>query len=361
MNQPLGLPESEVQKLLKIHGYNEIPSSEHRTIFNILEDIVKEPMFLLLIACGIIYLLLGNKLEAQMLLTFVFIIMGITFYQERKTEKALQSLKNLSSPRAIVIRSGKEQRVSGREIVPGDIVVLAEGDRVPADGVIISCSNLYIDESFITGESEPVRKKAQQLDVETLSQESSYLAYAGGLVIRGHGLMRVTDTGCQTVIGKIGKSLQSIEPAKTLVQIEIENLVKKFSITGLILCVIVIISYRLLNFNWLNGILAGLTLAMAILPEEFPVVLTIFFALGAWRMSRHNVLTRKIPVIETLGAMTVLCVDKTGTITTNRMEVQGLYANGELLIPERSKFDKLPEKFHRLIEFGILASLEKPF
>ncbi|HOK79800.1 MAG TPA: cation-translocating P-type ATPase [bacterium] len=361
MNQSSGLTDSEVQKLLKIHGYNEIPSSEHRTILNILKDIVKELMFLLLVACGVIYLLLGNKLEAQILLTFVFVIMGITFYQQRKTEMALQSLKNLSSPRAIVIRNGKEQRVSGREIVPGDIVVLAEGDRVPADGVIISCSNLYIDESFITGESEPVRKKAQQSGSETLSQEKASLAYAGGLVIRGHGLMKVTGTGYETIIGKIGKSLQSIEPARTLVQIEIENLVKKFSITGLILCVIVVVSYRLLNFSWLNGILAGLTLAMAILPEEFPVVLTIFFALGAWRMSRHNVLTRKIPVIETLGAMTVLCVDKTGTITTNRMEIKGLYAEGQLLMFEENGFDHLSENFHRLIEFGILASLERPF
>ncbi|HXK45630.1 MAG TPA: cation-transporting P-type ATPase, partial [bacterium] len=154
MSQLSGLTESEVQKLLKIHGYNEIPSSEHRTIVNILKDIMKEPMFLLLVACGVIYLLLGNRLEAQMLLAFVFVIMGITFYQQRKTETALLSLKNLSSPRAIVVRNGKEQRVSGREIVPGDIVVLAEGDRVPADGVIISCSNLYIDESLVTGESE---------------------------------------------------------------------------------------------------------------------------------------------------------------------------------------------------------------
>jgi len=361
MSQLSGLTESEVQKLLKIHGYNEIPSSEHRTIFNILKDIMKEPMFLLLVACGVIYLLLGNRLEAQMLLAFVFVIMGITFYQQRKTETALQSLKNLSSPRAIVVRNGKEQRVSGREIVPGDIVVLAEGDRVPADGVIISCSNLYIDESLVTGESEPVRKKAPKSDIETPSQETSYFAYAGGLVIRGHGLMKVTGTGYETAIGKIGKSLQSIEPARTLVQIEIENLVKRFSISGLILCTIVVVSYRLLNYNWLNGILAGLTLAMAILPEEFPVVLTIFFALGAWRMSRHNVLTRKIPVIETLGAMTVLCVDKTGTITTNRMEVKGLYTEGEFLILTENSVSHLSENFHRLIEFGILASLERPF
>ena len=361
MSQLSGLTESEVQKLLKIHGYNEIPSSEHRTIVNILKDIMKEPMFLLLVACGVIYLLLGNRLEAQMLLAFVFVIMGITFYQQRKTETALQSLKNLSSPRAIVVRNGKEQRVSGREIVPGDIVVLAEGDRVPADGVIISCSNLYIDESLVTGESEPVRKKAPKSDIETPSQETSYFAYAGGLVIRGHGLMKVTGTGYETAIGKIGKSLQSIEPARTLVQIEIENLVKRFSISGLILCTIVVVSYRLLNYNWLNGILAGLTLAMAILPEEFPVVLTIFFALGAWRMSRHNVLTRKIPVIETLGAMTVLCVDKTGTITTNRMEVKGLYTEGEFLILTENSVSHLSENFHRLIEFGILASLERPF
>jgi len=357
-----GLRESEVQNLLKRYGYNELPSPDRRTTLNILISIFKEPMFLLLVSCGVIYLIVGNMTEAQMLLGFVFLVMGITFYQERKTERALQSLKNLSSPRALVIRDGIERRISGREIVPGDIVILSEGDRVPADGLIISSSNLYIDESLITGESEPVRKIACQSNSEISSEkENVCFAYAGGLVVRGYGVMRVTSTGQKTVMGKIGKSLQSIETEETLIQKEIKKLVKRFSTVGFFLCLIVFLTYRLFNYHWMDGILAGLTLAMAILPEEFPVVVTIFFALGAWRLSKHHVLTRRIPAIETLGATTVLCVDKTGTLTTNRMEVRGLYSEGKLLVFDPDKISELPETFHRLIEFGVLASIERPF
>lgn len=354
------LTESQAQYLLKVHGYNEFPQQGQRNILDILISIIKEPMFLLLVICGAIYLMLGNKLEAQMLLAFVFMIMGITFYQERKTEKALQSLRNLSSPRAVVIRDGNEKRIPGREVVPGDIVVLKQGDRVPADGIVISCSNLYVDESLISGESEPVRKRVASLHSSSQTSEADFYVYASTLVVRGYGIMRVEKTGQQTLVGKIGKSIQNIEQSKTLIQTEVEKLVRNFSISGFFLCVFVAISYSFFNYGWLNGILAGLTLAMAILPEEFPVILAVFFALGAWRLAKHNVLTRRIPVIETLGAATVLCVDKTGTLTTNQMEVKGLYANGKLLIFEND-IEHLPEVFHHLVEFGVLAGLEKPF
>ncbi len=356
-----GLTESQAQNLIKVHGYNEIPYAGQRNILNIARSIIREPMFLLLVACGVIYLMLGNKIEAQMLLAFVIAIMGITFFQEKKSEKALQSLRNLSSPRAIVIRDGMEKRISGRDVVPGDIVVLKEGDRVPADGLLISSNNLFIDESLITGESVPVRKKPVNVQSKVAQiSDAEYSVYAGSLVIRGYGLMKVEKTGTKTMMGKIGKSLQSIEQSRTLVQAEVEKLVKIFSISGLFLCIIVAVSYSLLNYGWLNGILAGLTFAMAILPEELPVILTVFFAIGAWRLAKHNVLTRKIPVIETLGAATVLCVDKTGTLTANRMEVQGLYANGQMLVMGRD-LENLPEAFHKLVEFVVLASLEKPF
>ncbi|MCM8821631.1 MAG: cation-translocating P-type ATPase [Candidatus Omnitrophica bacterium] len=361
MDNISGLTETEAQSLLKTCGHNEIPYSGERSILIIARSIIKEPMFLLLVGCGIIYLLLGSKLEAQMLLCFVLVMMGITFYQERKSEKALRSLRDLSSPRAIVIRDGKEKRISGRDVVCGDIVVLKEGDRVPADGYLITCSNLYIDESLITGESVPVRKKIRDSNAEGVADKDSRCnVFAGGLVVRGYGLMKVEKTGQHTLMGKIGKSIQSIEQSRTLVQVEVEKLVRIFSISGLFLCVLITISYSLFGYGWLHGILAGLTLAMAILPEEFPVILAVFFALGAWRLARHNVLTRRVPVIETLGATTVLCVDKTGTLTTNRMEVNGLYANGELIIFDRH-LKNLPESFHHLIEFGVLASLEKPF
>jgi len=356
-----GLTESQAENLLRVHGFNEMPSPERRNLATIALSILKEPMFLLLVACGSIYFVLGNKVEAQMLLAFVFVIMGITFFQERKTERALEALRNLSSPRALVIREGKEKRIPGRQVVPGDIVILTEGDRIPADGEIISSSNLYVDESLITGESEPVRKRFLDKQKDSSIDEKSYFVYAGSLVVSGYGFMKVTYTGAETSVGKIGKSIQNIELEETLVQKEVTGLVKNFSLAGLFLCVIVVISYGLLNFGWLNGVLAGLTLAMAVLPEEFPVVLTIFFALGAWRISRHNVLTRRMPVIETLGATSVLCVDKTGTLTTNQMEVRGLYAEGESLIIGNTQIDTLPEIFHSVVEFGVLAGLEKPF
>ncbi|MCM8788695.1 MAG: cation-translocating P-type ATPase [Candidatus Omnitrophica bacterium] len=361
MEKISGLTEAQAQDLLKTYGHNEMPHTGERSIITIARSIIKEPMFLLLVGCGIIYLLLGSKLEAQMLLFFVLVMMGITFYQERKSEKALSSLRNLSSPRAIVIRDGKEKRISGRDVVPGDIVVLKEGDRVPADGYLITCSNLYIDESLITGESVPVRKKNRDSNADDVADTNSKCnVFAGSLAVRGYGLMKVEKTGQHTIMGKIGKALQNIEQSRTLVQTEVEKLVRIFSISGLFLCVLITISYSLFGYGWLHGILAGLTLAMAILPEEFPVILTVFFALGAWRLARHNVLTRRVPVIEALGAATVLCVDKTGTLTTNRMEVNGLYANGELIIFDRH-LKNLPESFHHLIEFGVLASVEKPF
>lgn len=361
MNRPSGLTENQAQNLLKIYGHNEIPSAGQKNIIGIALSIIKEPMFLLLVACGVIYLILGSRLEAQMLLAFVFMIMGITFYQERKTEKALQSLRSLSSPRAVVIRDGVEKRVPGKEVVPGDIVVLKEGDRIPADGVIITCVNLFVDESMITGESLPVRKKSMYHDLaESKLLEKENMVCAGSMVIRGYGLMKVEKTGKDTQMGKIGKSIQSIERSTPLVQAEIEKLVKIFSIAGIFFCIVVAVCYSLLKYGWLNGILAGLTLAMAILPEELPVILTVFFALGAWRLTKCNVLTRRIHVIETLGAATVLCVDKTGTLTANRMEMRGLYSGDKLVIFHQD-LKNLPEHFHNLVEFAILASLEKPF
>ncbi|MCM8759021.1 MAG: cation-translocating P-type ATPase [Candidatus Omnitrophica bacterium] len=359
--RPSGLTENQAQNLLKIYGYNEITPSSQRNVLTIALSVIREPMFLLLVSCGLIYLILGSKLEAQMLLAFVFIIMGITFYQERKTEKALQSLKNLSSPRAVVIRDKVEKRIPGREVVPGDIVVLKEGDRIPADGTIITCVNLFVDESLISGESLPIRKRSiYHYSGDYKSFQKDNMVFAGSMVIRGYGLMKVEKTGKDTLLGRIGKSIQSIEPSKLLVQAEIEKLVKIFSIVGMFLCINIAFWYGLLKYGWLNGILAGLTLAMAILPEELPVILTVFFALGAWRLAKSNVLTRRIPVIETLGATTVLCVDKTGTLTTNRMEVRGLYS-GENLEIFQQELETLPENFHNLVEFGILASLEKPF
>ncbi len=294
-----GLSEQEASELLKREGYNELPSSQQRSIFVIAFDVVREPMFLLLVACGTIYLFLGDVQEAIMLLGFVFVVVGITLYQERKTERALEALRDLSSPRALVVRDKKQKRIPGREVVRGDILVLNEGDRVPADAALLSCINLSVDESLLTGESLPVRKR-EQAQVGAMMKpggEDVPFVYSGTLVVKGQGVATVLATGAATEIGKIGKALQSVVIEETPLQKETGRIVRNLALIGLFLCLLVIVVYGLTRGNWLHGFLAGITLAMALLPEEFPVVLTIFLALGAWRISQKRVLTRRVPAV----------------------------------------------------------------
>jgi len=357
-----GLNEHEVVQRLEEEGYNELPSTKKRSISAIAFGVVREPMFLLLVACGTIYLFMGDVEEALMLLGFVFVVMGITLYQERKTERALEALRDLSSPRALVIREGKQKRIAGREVVRGDILVLNEGDRVPADAVVLSCLNFSVDESLLTGESVPVRKVAAEgiWEMSRPGGDDLPFVYSSTLVVQGQGIAQVQGTGLRTEIGKIGKALQAVEPEGTLLQKETGRLVRNMAIVGLALCMLVIVIYGLTRGDWLNGLLAGITLAMATLPEELPVVLTIFLALGAWRIAQKQVLARRVPAIETLGSATVLCVDKTGTLTLNRMSVSKLFAHGQFHGIPHSK-DIMPETFHELVEFSILASQIDPF
>lgn len=358
-----GLSEAEVAVRLQQHGYNELPSSKSRSIFATAWEVVREPMFLLLLACGTIYLVLGDVQEALMLLGFVFVVLGITLYQERKTERALEALRDLSSPRALVIRGGERKRIAGRDVVPDDLVVLAEGDRVPADSVVVSSNNLSTDESLLTGESVPVRKVAWDgiREMTRPGGEDLPFVFSGTLIVQGQGIAQVRSTGIHTEMGNIGKALQTVQVEGTRLQTEVGLLVRRVAILGLALCVFVVAIYGITRGNWLQGILAGITLAMAMLPEEFPVVLTIFLALGAWRLSKIKVLARRVPVIETLGSATVLCVDKTGTLTANRMSIRKLAVNGTVHDVEQQVPQALPEEFHEIVEFGILASQRDPF
>jgi P-type Ca2+ transporter type 2C len=359
----VGLSELEAEEKLKTDGYNELPSTKKRSILAIALDVVREPMFLLLVACGTIYFALGDLQEALMLLAFVFVVMGITLYQERKTERALEALRDLSSPRALVIREGQPRRIPGREVVCGDMLVLAEGDRVPADAALLSCTHLSTDESLLTGESLPVRKTNCDGSPEMTCPGGDDLpfVYSGSLVVQGQGIACVKATGIRTELGKIGKALQAIETEKTPLQTETARLVQKLSFLGLLLCTVVVIGYGLTRGSWINGILSGITLAMALLPEEFPVVLTIFLAMGAWRISQRRVLARRVSAVETLGATTVLCVDKTGTLTLNQMSVSRLFAGGQFYTIACTGENRLPEHFHELVEFGILSGQKDPF
>ncbi len=357
-----GLDEREVQERLGSEGYNELPQAKRRSPFRVAVEVLREPMFILLLVCGGLYLLLGDAEEALMLLGFVFVVIGITVYQENKTEKALDALRDLSSPRALVVRGGVQTRIPGREVVRDDIILVSEGDRVPSDAVLLRATNLSADESLLTGESVPVRKRSWDGISEPGRPGGDDLPtiYSATMIVRGHGIARVVATGARTEIGKIGKALQTLETGSTNLQKQTGRIVRTFGLVGAALCVIVVVVFGLSRGNWLEGILAGLSLAMATLPEEFPVVMTIFLALGAWRISKRNVLTRRVAAVETLGSATVLCTDKTGTLTMNRMTVSKLGSGGnfhELGDQEAA----LPEKFHEIIEFAVLASPPDPF
>jgi P-type Ca2+ transporter type 2C len=357
-----GLSEAEVRARFEEEGYNELPQASRRGPLRIVFEVVKEPMFLLLLACGALYLLLGDPEEALMLLGFVIVVIAITFYQENKTERALEALRDLSSPRALVIRDGEKRRIAGREVVRDDIVLVDEGDRVPADALLLRATNLSADESLLTGESVPVRKSAWDGLSEPGRPGGDGLPtlYSGTLIVRGRGIARVLGTGPRTEIGKIGKALQALDTESTRLQRQTGRIVKTFGLVGAALCVLVVTVFGLTRGNWIQGVLAGLSLAMATLPEEFPVVMTIFLALGAWRISKRNVLTRRVAAIETLGSATVLCTDKTGTLTMNRMTVSRIGSEGVFRdVGEGAA--ALPESFHEIVEYAALASPIDPF
>ena len=310
-------------------------------------------MFLMLVAAGALYLVMGSPGDALMLLGFVFVVMAITIVQERRTERALDALRDLSSPRALVIRGGVRRRIAGREVARGDILVLSEGDRVPADAILRRAINLSVDESLLTGESVPVRKtpSADAQALERPGGDDLPSVFSGTLVTAGQGIAEVVNTGGRTELGKIGKALQQIQPEPTSLQKETARLVRTLAVVGLAACGVVVVVYALTRGGtaqvWKEGLLAGIAMAMAILPEEFPVVLTIFLALGAWRISRSRVLTRRMPAIETLGAATVLCVDKTGTLTRNQMTLKKLAIDGRTA-DLGADVANLSEEFHAL-------------
>lgn len=357
-----GLSSAVAKVRLRKDGANELPVIGERSLWGIAWGVVREPMFLLLVAAGGIYLLLGDVTDALMLLGFVCVVMAITIYQENKTERVLDALRDLTSPRALVLRDGVEQRIAGREVVRGDLLILFEGDRVPADAVLTSSHNLAVDESLITGESVSVTKVTQTnsgekpfTEVPPPGGDGLPFIYSGTLVVQGRGQALVLATGLNSEIGKIGKSLRGLDQETTPLQNEIKRLVRNLAILGVSLSLLLLLIYGLARGNWLHGLLSGITLAMSILPEEYPVVMTIFMAMGAWRISKHRVLTRRVNMVEMLGSATVMCVDKTGTLTFNRMAVQQLVANNDVFECSASQ-PLMPETFHELAEFSILAS-----
>jgi len=360
ISPPIGLTSEEAAQRLRLNGANELRGSSGRSFWHLAADVLREPMFLLLLGCGILYWVLGDRQEALILLGFVFFIMAITITQDWKTERALSALRDLSSPRAVVVRDGVQKRIAGRDVVEGDLLILSEGDRVPADARLLSASHLAVDESLLTGESVPVRKLPSLDDSPIRPRpggDDLPFVFASTLVVQGQGVARVTATGLRSEVGKIGAALKSLSPESTPLQKETHALVRRLAVGAAVLCVAVIVIYGLTRADWMGGLLAGLTLAMAILPNEFPMVLVIFLSLGAWRLSKKRVLTRRMSAVETLGAATVLCVDKTGTLTQNRMVLHTVYAANQT---HRLNASPVPPPFHALIDSGLLASQPNP-
>ncbi|HJW13890.1 MAG TPA: HAD-IC family P-type ATPase, partial [Thermoanaerobaculia bacterium] len=353
-----GLTSAEASDRLAREGANEIASARRGGLLRVAGEVLREPMILLLVSCAAVYLVVGDLREAVVLLVSVLVVVGITIFQGRKTERALEALRDLSSPRALVVRDGEARRIAGREVVRGDLILVSEGDRVPADGELSWASNLSVDESLLTGESVPVLKGAAGEAGSGLPKQEGRI-FSGTLVVAGQGLARVVATGSSTEMGRIGRSLGAIEMEKTPLQRQMGRIVARLAAIGAGLCLLVALLYGLSRGSVFDGLLAGLALAMSILPEELPVVLTIFLALGAWRISRKQVLTRRVAAIEALGAATVLCVDKTGTLTVNRMSVARLAAAGGILDVAGAR--TLPEDFHELVEYAVLASRRAPF
>lgn len=345
-----GLDAAEAARRLAANGPNILPGSSPTSFFNIVAGVLVEPMFLMLLVAGGLYLALGDTAEAIFLLGSVLVVIGITLIQEGKTQRALESLRDLSAPRALVMRDGEELRIPGRDVVIGDLLVLHEGDRIAADATLID-GQLDANESLLTGEAVPVSK---------LPDTAENRLFASTLVTRGVGLAEVTATAAASAVGRIGAALAATEQPPSGLQRASRRLVRNLTIIGLLLATV----YLLINWLWngqslLESLLASIALTMAILPEEIPVILTVFLALGAWRISQRKVLTRRVPAVEGLGAISVLAVDKTGTLTENRMQIAELQLQEMKFVHEGA--DELVEPFHELVEFAMLATPSDPF
>ncbi len=343
-----GLSSGAAARRLHAEGPNELGIRQRRALAGIVRDVLKEPMFMLLLVAGAIYLLMGDRGEALSLLGFVLIIIGVTVLQERRTDNALAALRDLSSPRALVMRDGQAVRIAGSALVREDCLLLAEGDRVPADAHLLSAHELAADESMLTGESVAVSKAAGDS------------VYAGTLIVAGQGMAIVTATGQRTEMGRIGQSLEDISLQTSPLREEMNRLTQRLAVIGVLLSLLLIALFWWLRSGLLEGVLAGIGLAMSLLPQEFAVIMIVFFALAARRLAAAQVLTRRLHAIESLGETTVLCVDKTGTLTQNRMQVAALCIPGQRLMLEAIPHERLPDSFHELLDYAVLASESLP-
>jgi P-type Ca2+ transporter type 2C len=353
-----GLSDTEAGLRLASHGPNEAPDQEGHGWWSTLRGVFTEPMFLMLLVAAALYLVLGDLGEGLLLSFFAVVTVGLVVLQQRRSEHALQALRVLAAPQVRVMRDGRVRRMAARELVPGDVFLVGEGERIAADGIVREAVGLEVDESLLTGESVAVGKRVWQsqdgLAMQPPAGDAGAFVYASTLAVAGHAVVEVLCTGGATQVGRIGASLAGIETAPTPLEQHLRRLVRGFGLAAAALCCVIVVGYGLLRGDWLQGLLSAVAIGMAMLPEEFPMALAVFLALGAWRLARIQVLSRRPAVIEALGAATVLCVDKTGTLTENRMRLARLVTEQADVAVQAGQ--PLPEALHRLLEFGMLAS-----
>ncbi|MBI3720451.1 MAG: cation-translocating P-type ATPase [Sphingobacteriales bacterium] len=346
----IGLKENDIKSLQQRFGKNIFQLEKPRRFFHVLFDIFREPMFILLIIACIIYFVLGKSSEGWMMMAAMFFVAAISFYQEVKSTNALEALKEYTEPKIVVIRDGHESTINAADLVPGDIILLEEGSKIPADARIIQSNDLTVNESIITGESLPVDKK---------ELEGYDLLYQGTTVNSGKCYASVIATGNNTLLGKLGKSVSGYAAPKTLLQVQIGKFVKRLAFFGISAFLIIWLVNYLRNGDIILSLLFGLTLAMASIPEEIPVAFSSFMALGAYHMSKLGIISRQPQTIENLGAVSVICLDKTGTITENKMQVKNIYdaATGAMITVE----ENMERENLSVLKYAVLASEVNPF
>jgi len=345
-----GLSNQEVPYLQKQYGKNIFSTGKQHRFFHIIKDIFREPMFIMLVVACSLYFILGQIGEGIMMAVAMAIVTAISLYQEVKSSRALESLKQFTEPRITVIREGIEQLISNDELVPGDIMMIEEGMKIPADAIVLQSNDLSLNESIITGESLPVEKN---------ERSDNNILFQGTTINSGQCIAQVTATGNNTALGKIGKAVTGYAAPKTLLQLQINKFVRRLALFGLIAFVIIMVVNYLHYHEFVTSLLFALTLAMSAAPEEIPVAFSSFMALGAYKMSKLGIISRQPQVIENLGAVTVLCLDKTGTITENKMQVKTIYnyKTDSLIDIE----NKMVSQIQNVLLYAVLASESSPF
>ena len=356
-----GLSEQEAAARLARLGPNRLRQPRSRSLAAIARETLREPMFLLLLGAAALYLIVGDLAEGIFLTAGAVLSLSLVIIQEARSESALKALNALAEPQVHVVRAGLTRVIPAADLVPGDLILIGEGGRVPADALLREGDVLEVDESLLTGEAAaitkaPAREAAAMTDLPSPGAGISPILYAGTLIVRGQGVAEVVRTGARTEIGRIGIELGVLAEEPTLLQRDVRRLIGRVGILAVLFCVLVAVAYGVIRGDWFAGALSGLTLAISLIPEEFPMVLTIFMALGAWRLARYNVLVRRSAVIETLGATTLLCVDKTGTLTENRMALRTVWREGRPFAVE----GEIDPTARTVIEAAQLASAQRP-